>query len=726
MRHSILGCVSAAALCAAAPAAAQGQHFNRIAAFPVALNLAEGADPATPTSAEIVTASGDGMTLVYSDSPAGQIGFIDIAEPAAPAALGSLGFDGEPTAVAALGNTVFVGVNTSASYVEPSGRLAAVDIATRTETGSCDLGGQPDAVAVAPDGSFVTVAIENERDEEAGDGGLPQMPPGYVAIVPLADGVMQCDALIRADVTGIAGIVPEDPEPEFVDVNAAGEIAVTLQENNHIVVLGSDGAVLSHFPAGAVDLEGIDATEDGALIFAESQPGRLREPDAIQWIDGDHVAIANEGDWNGGSRGFAIFNRDGTEVFESGPSFERAIIEIGHYPEGRSDAKGVEPEGMEFARFGETDFLFVLSERGSIVGVYRIEDGQPVLQQLLPSGVSPEGVIAIPERGLLATANEVDLVEDGGARSHVMIYELQDAPPAFPSLTSAGAEELIGWGALSGLAADAEQPGRLFAINDSFYAMQPTIFEIDASAQPARIARAIRVTRHGHPAQKMDMEGIALDGAGGFWIVNEGNSDTLIPHALIRVDGEGEIVEEIGLPAELLAHQTRFGAEGVTVAPDGTVWIAMQREWGDDPAGQVKLLAFDPESEEWGAVRYPLDPAPEGGWIGLSEITAHGDHLWIVERDNQIGANAKVKQLTRVALDGLAPAPLGGELPLVTKEVVRDFVPDLAATNGYVVDKLEGFAIDAAGFAYAVTDNDGVDDSSGETHFLPLGPVEAM
>ena len=57
---------------------------------------------------------------------------------------------------------------------------------------------------------------------------------------------------------------------------------------------------------------------------------------------------------------------------------------------------------------------------------------------------------------------------------------------------------------------------------------------------------------------------------------------------------------------------------------------------------------------------------------------------------------------------------------------MRDFIPDLAAGNGYVVDKLEGFAIDAAGFAYVVTDNDGVDDSSGETFFLPLGPLEAM
>ena len=55
---------------------------------------------------------------------------------------------------------------------------------------------------------------------------------------------------------------------------------------------------------------------------------------------------------------------------------------------------------------------------------------------------------------------------------------------------------------------------------------------------------------------------------------------------------------------------------------------------------------------------------------------------------------------------------------------MRDLIPDLkAATNGYVVDKVEGFAIDADGNAFVVTDNDGVDDSSGETLFLRLGNI---
>lgn len=136
----------------------------------------------------------------------------------------------------------------------------------------------------------------------------------------------------------------------------------------------------------------------------------------------------------------------------------------------------------------------------------------------------------------------------------------------------------------------------------------------------------------------------------------------------------------------------------------------------------MKLVAYNTKTKEWGAVRYPTEPA-ETGWVGLSEITAHGDHVYIVERDNQIGAAAKIKKLYRVAQADLQAAALGGDLPLVAKEEVHDFIPDLTSTGGYVVDKIEGFAIDADGVGYAVTDNDGVDDSNGETLFFSIGKM---
>ena len=248
--------------------------------------------------------------------------------------------------------------------------------------------------------------------------------------------------------------------------------------------------------------------------------------------------------------------------------------------------------------------------------------------------------------------------------------------------------------------------------------MQPTIFTIDATQTPAKITDALRITRGGQTAQLLDLEGIATDGEGGFWLASEGRSDKLVPHALYHVNAKGEIKDEVAFPPELLAVEKRFGAEGVTKIGN-RLWIAIQREWGDDEKGFVKLVSYDLDSKEWGAVRYPLEK-PETGWMGLSEITASGDNVYIVERDNQIGAAAKVKRLYRVDQAQLQPAKLGGELPVVTKELVHDFLPDLAATGGYVVDKIEGFTIDAGGTAWAVTDNDGVDDSNGETLFFKV------
>ena len=103
--------------------------------------------------------------------------------------------------------------------------------------------------------------------------------------------------------------------------------------------------------------------------------------------------------------------------------------------------------------------------------------------------------------------------------------------------------------------------------------------------------------------------------------------------------------------------------------------------------------------------------------MGLSEITAHGDYVYLVERDNQIADKAALKAIYRVPVSDLVGAELGGSLPVVSKELVRDLVPDLKANNGYVLDKVESLAIDSAGTGFVITDNDGVDDSSGETVF---------
>lgn len=697
--------------------------FNRIASFGAIHNLPQGSDQSQETSPEIIAASADGNTIVYSDSPFEALGFVDITDAKKPVAGGIVKLDGEPTSVAIGGQTVFAGVNTSESYVKPSGYLIALGLEKRDELARCDLGGQPDSVAVSKDGRYVAVAIENERDEDLNDGELPQLPAGWVTVVPVKNGLPQCDKMTKVDMTGLAEIGATDPEPEFVDFNGKNEIVVTLQENNHLAIIDAvSGKVINHFSAGSVELEGIDIKKDKMLDFTGSQT-RLREPDSVKWIDDNRFVIANEGDMNGGARGFTIFHKDGRMLFESGSSFEQQVILAGHYPEKRSGKKGSEPEGVAIGKFGGETYIFILSERASVIGVYRDTGAAPEFVQLLPSGIAPESAVVIPQRNLLVSANEKDLIEDKGPRAHVMLYSFSDAPVAYPQIVSTRTREgmPIGWGALSGLTADSSKPGMLYAVNDSFYANQPTIFSIDANQTPAQITAAMPVLRDGKAAKKLDLEGIAVDGKGGFWLASEGKTEKEIPHAIHHVNNQGEIDRTIDFPAELLKHEMKYGAEGITLIGD-TLWIAIQRPWKDDSADQVKLLAYNLTTNSWGAVRYPLESVSTG-WVGLSEIVSHGDQVYIIERDNQLGESAVVKRLYSVSADQLKPAAIGSELPVVKKKLVHDFLPDLKSLNGYVQDKIEGFTVDAAGNGYAITDNDGVDDSSGETLFFGIGKM---
>lgn len=710
--------------------AEQPEVFHRLATIEAVRMLPPDRDRSRRSIAEIVAAAQEGTLLVYVDGEQRGLGFVDIADPAAPRAAGFLPTDGEPNSVATRGGYAFAVVDTSPSKDAPSGHVAVVDIATRRIESRCELGGQPDAVTVSPDGRFLVIVIENERDERRDNGRIPQLPPGNLTIIPLSATGLDCHARRQVDLTGLAEIAPSDPEPEFVDVNGRGEAVVTLQENNHIVLVDiATGRVTGHFSAGRVALERVDGRRDGVIRPNQRLENLVREPDAVKWLDEERFVTANEGDMVTGSRGFTIFRRDGTVEWDSGSVLEHLAIRIGHYPELRSASRGNEPEGVDVATFGTDRLIFVGSERASMITVWRDEGPgrAPTFLQVLPTGVAPEGLLAIPARGLFVVAGEGDNPESG-LRSSLTIYRRGPGPARYPTIESADGPDgtPIPWGALSGLAADRQLPGRLYAVTDSFYA-EASILTLDATVTPARITAAWTVTRDGQPARNLDIEGIATRPGGGFWLVSEGNPERperILHDLLLRVSATGAIEEEIRLPETVARHALRFGFEGVTVTGTGAeeaVWIAVQREWADDPRGRTKILRYHVATRAWGVLHYPLDATPTG-WIGLSEITATGpDSFVVIERNNQWGEGA-IKRLYAFSVAGLTPAePGAASVPVITKQLVRDVVPDLARTGGIVLEKLEGFAVDAAGEAFAVTDNDGVQGTAGETQFLHLG-----
>jgi len=387
-------------------AAAPDRRFVPVATFDVAGEVAE-----------ILAATPDGRTVVYTDSSAEEIGLVDLTDPAQPRQTGVVPMSGEPTSVAVTrnGRYALVAVDTSASFTAPSGTLEVVDLRTRRTIASLELGGQPDSVALSPDGRFAAVAMENQRDEDVVvdgvEGGLPQLPAGFLSVVELS-GAPTTWTADRVELTGLDGpLFPDDPEPEYVDIRD-GIAAVTLQENNAIALVDlAARTVVGSFSAGTVVRDDADTSDDGVIAFDDALSAP-REPDAVQWTAGGNLVTADEGDLAetpSGGRGWTVFRPTGEIVYSAGASAEQALAAAGRYPDRRSDAKGAEFEGAEVARLRGQELAFIGSERGDAVLVYDLADeSAPRLLQVLETGDAPEGLLAIKRQGLFLASNEDD------------------------------------------------------------------------------------------------------------------------------------------------------------------------------------------------------------------------------------------------------------------------------------------------------------------------------
>ena len=715
--------------------------FNRIATFPVFLNT----DRELETVAEIVAATKDGNLLVYTDGETENIGFVDITDPYKPQGLGVVKVAGEPTSVDVHQGYALAAVNTSGGdFVNPSGQLQIIDIATKKIIRSIELGGQPDSLKVSPSGKYAAIAIENERDEDLGDGRPPQDPPGFVVLVDLV-GPPANWRLRTVKLVGIPDKFPDDPEPEFVDINEKDIAAVTLQENNYVVLIDLKiGEAVKHWSAGLANVKKVDTVEDELITLDGKLKDRPREPDAITWISNYKLATADEGDLDGGTRGFTLYDSKGHIKFQPGNSVDYATVRVGHYPEDRSENKGNEPEAAEFGRYGKDQYLFIGSERASVVLVYKLVYGTPHLVQILPSSIGPEGLLAIPQRDLFVVATEVD-DEAPAFRGSISIYKREPGKPTYPTIVSANRKNgrPIPWAALSALAVDryttsSSYPLRMYTGYDSFF-RKSRIFEMEIPGphHPAVITKEIVLRDRRGNTVDIDMEGIAVRPyKKGFWVVSEGagtvgDSDRPFetPNLLLKVASSGKILEEIRLPEAVAKLQVRFGFEGVASVPQHSikhehVYVAFQREWSGDPDNRVRIGRYDTKKKEWRFFYYPIDEPADEGWVGLSEIVAlDHDHFAVIERDNQGGLAAHIKKIYKFSVKDLTPRLQGEQFPTLVKSEVRNLIPDLQKGNGFVMEKVEGLAVVGNGHAYIVTDNDGVDDHSGETQFIHLGQI---
>ena len=127
--------------------------------------------------------------------------------------------------------------------------------------------------------------------------------------------------------------------------------------------------------------------------------------------DGDFDAL-----FSFGGRGFSIYDAvTGQRVFGMGKSLEEEVIKAGKYDDGRSDDKGVEPEGVTTAIIDGKTIAFVGLERADAVAVYDVSNPTaPVFLQLISTGDAPEGLLYVAPkdspngRSMLVVSSEED------------------------------------------------------------------------------------------------------------------------------------------------------------------------------------------------------------------------------------------------------------------------------------------------------------------------------
>jgi hypothetical protein len=241
-------------------------------------------------------------------------------------------------------------------------------------------------------------------------------------------------------------------------------------------------------------------------------------------------------------------------------------------------------------------------------------------------------------------------------------------------------------------------------------------------------------------AVNLDLEGVAVAGDGGFWVCSEGTGNLVAgvsdpndrpferPNLILHVTSGGSIDQAILPPTDVTLNQFRFGFEGVTEA-EGALFVAFQRAWtgAGDPSGFARIGRYDLTSGEWTFAHYPLEAptSPNGGWVGLSDLTYLGDaEFALIERDNQGGPDAAIKLVTTFSIDGVnfqANDQVANFDVLAKVTVLDALASDLfGPAGGLTPEKLEGLAVFADGRALIVNDNDGVDDNSGETQLLEV------
>ncbi|WP_310448174.1 choice-of-anchor I family protein [Thiobacillus sp.] len=362
------------------------------------------------------------------------------------------------------------------------GQVVLFDTASRSLASGVNqiaVGALPGMVTFSADGSKLLVANEaSPTIYGAFD------PAGSVSIINMNTRTATTASLAGVATAGSAIRSPGmDYEPEYIAINAAGTHAfVTLQEANAMGVLdlGTQqftsviglGTKDFSLPGNEIDPSHKDyVSGSSGPTKMELRPADVQgfyQPDAIAAYDVSgqtYLVMANEGDtreddgdkarlkdtaltgpadlkqlnisttdstsgdlYTFGARSFTIRDTSGNIVFDSGNELDAEAMARGIYDDGRSDDKGVEPEGVELMEIGGEMYAFIGLERTTkaAVAIYKITDpaNASFVDMIVTDGdVAPEGLKAFTMGGVsyLVIANEVS--------NTTSLYQLTAAVP---------------------------------------------------------------------------------------------------------------------------------------------------------------------------------------------------------------------------------------------------------------------------------------------------------
>ena len=430
----------------------------------------------------------------------------------------------------------------------------------------------------------------------------------------------------------------------------------------------------------------------------------------------------------------------GRVEYEAGNAFEHEIVRAGHYPEARSENKGNEPEGLEVGRFGGRTYLFVASERANVVGVYDVT-GRPAAVRAARSrpASGPEGICT--SDGLLAVTAEVDGADEGFlARPIITLFELARGDPAYPDIASADdATGLpIPWVAHVG---PRRRPGR--RATRCGRSATPCLAQAlpvpgRRSDEPAVITERIAVggVGRGRPApRRLRPRGRRPPGpraASGSPARGGPTPAAHGPNLIVRTEPAGAVLDAVELPPALAAGATSSGFEGVAVTGteraggDEVVWVAVQREWADDPAGLVKLGRYDVADRRRG--RSPTTRSTPSSRRPAGSSACRSSRCCPTARWRSSSATTSSDR-TPASSGSTRVDPGVGRLRAARPSRCRCWTRRCCSTSSTTSTPPASpcptssrvWASRATGEVFVVTDNDGVDENYGETVFLSLG-----